>query len=148
MKVERSSYGSFESYEHLLNWADQLYPLLKHNDSLHSEFKELYDLISSDEELDRSIRYPTINKMLGFPDRAIGELKSPYVIVNKRIDNPTKNTNAHWHEKPIGKVMIGVVIGTIMIFITWIVVHYVLPPEDSKNTANQEVEFTVKTRVD
>ena len=120
LKVERNKYRTFESYEHILNWADKVYPLLKHNNSLYSEFKTLYDPISSDEELDRSLRYPTINKMIGVVDRAVGELKT-----SPKNTKRGKNTDGHeWYQKPIGILILMVVGGVLVTIIVFIIKHF------------------------
>ena len=123
LQVERNRYGSFDSYEQLLDWADSIGPLVAFDSKLSSEFKETYDLLASDEELDRSLRYPAINRLIGVARRALVALEASPCPVP---DPPTQKTDKE--EGPFKRnakaITLGVAIVVIGTFAVFVIKHF------------------------
>ena len=126
LQRERKPSGAFRSYVDCMNWADAVQALLKYDASLHAEFKTLYDLVASDEELPSETLYPATNKMLGILNRAVIELQTMPEATDVAVADGKKNAPANppdhkWYQRPSGLIILAVTAGVL----TWALIEVI-----------------------
>ena len=139
LKVTRGKGALFESASECMDWIDKVIPLLKYNKDHYETFlfhaNECTRFAPSDSP---GLIMPHLNKMISVVNQAITELetnrtppkpniapKPPTNKAKNKHDLPQEFTSkvVHWHEKPLGKIAIGVIIILFATFVIWVIRH-------------------------
>ena len=115
------------SHENFLLWIDNVAPLLKYDNQHYNNFINSARTASTRGLSSRSItQYLNIAKSV--VNQAIIELESN-ITEAKPAQQPIKkevtDKSSDWHNKPLGKIIIGVSIGFIILAITLIAKHFI-----------------------
>jgi len=126
LQITKANESALYSHKALLAWIDNVAPLLKYDTQHYNTF------VSSARTASARLSSRTITYYLNIAkstvNQAIIELEN-----NINLRNPNNTTKpstdiAHdkhnWHEKPLGKIAIGIIITILSLFVIWIINHY------------------------
>ena len=125
--TEKNEQAIFSKHNLLMSWVDHVAPLLKYNNEHYSLFMDAALKVSVPGISSRTA-IPCLNIMKSVVNRAIIELENN---INLPMPNGTTkpatnitNDKHNWHEKPLGKIAIGILIAILSLFVIWIINHY------------------------
>lgn len=124
----------FESSNDCMIWIDKVAPLLKYDETHYHEFLDHAQYVRIT-NLSAATIIPHLNSMIGIVNQAVFELENK--IKQKFGFDVVKRV---WHDGFWGKVLVSVVAGTILIFITFLVNKFILSDTSFPSATQQEVQ--------
>ncbi len=126
LKINRGDGPLFKTEDECMEWIDNVAPLLKYDESHYEQFMahSQYARITT---LSADTLMAHLNPMIGILNQAIIELESGIeTATNNSAKNPADSIPVHtnWHNMPLGKIAIGVIILVIGAVVLWNIKHY------------------------
>lgn len=129
LKVERGDGPLFKTANDCLEWIDNVTPLLKYDNDHYKQFMahSQYARITT---LSADTLMAHLNPMIGIVNQAIMELEhdieSPKTIPESAPNPPANNANTKhdWHNMPLGKIAVGVIVVILGSISVWAINHY------------------------
>lgn len=120
---QRGDVSPFASHTEFLAWSDSVLPLLSFNSVLQNEFKSA--VRASNINISAEGRLSNVNRAIGVVNQAIVSLEI-VPVPNAASDPAPKISNdpSDWHEKPLGKIFLGLCIALIGSAALWAIGHY------------------------
>ncbi|MBI1887994.1 MAG: hypothetical protein HYS19_06430 [Nitrosomonadales bacterium] len=123
LQHQRSESSPFANHVEFHTWADKVLPLLSFDPKLQGRFKSMVSATKSARLFEiKQQEIENINSAIGMLNQAITSLE--VVSVPHTAGNPTaspSNAIKEWHEKPIGKVGIGLAIAIIAFLAVYVI---------------------------
>lgn len=115
------------SHKVFLAWIDNVAPLLKYDTQHYNTFVNSAQIASTKGLSSRTITH-YLNIAKSILDQAIIELENG-ITETKPTQQPIKkeitNKSSDWHNKPLGKIIIGIIISLIVLAITFITKYFI-----------------------
>lgn len=126
LQITKENELTLRSHKNLLSWIDNVAPLLKYDIQHYNNFIQSARTASAHLSSRTITHYLNIAKSI--VNQAIVELENKIESPTPNpMPNPTTNeseTKHNWHNKPLGKIAIGVIIIIIAAIVIWIIKHY------------------------
>jgi len=124
LRVERGNGPLFGSSAECMEWIDNVAPLLKYDADHYKSFIEHAEYVRIT-QLSSDLIMAHLNPMIGIVNQAIIELENniePVQQSDKKLNG--NNIDNNWHNKPMGKLAIGVLVVVLGAGAIWILNYY------------------------
>lgn len=124
-QITEKNESALYSHKVFLAWIDNVAPLLKHDIQHYNNFLNSAQTASTKGLSSRTITHyfdiakSVVNQAIIELENDITEAKPAQQTINKKESNKSNE----WHNKPFGKITIGVIIGVILIIIGFVINH-------------------------